>query len=168
MSIGKWKSACINVTDLDEGAAFWSEVLGFERVRPDWHGWLAYLDDPESDNYLILNNTKTSPFALNPPTHHETNRAHIDVWPNDGIDNAIRDIIAIGGSLKHAPSLYPRPGTYGDDPPAIDWAVMQDPFGNEFCLVELLTREERDAAMASGAKTDHDLRVAAGKTRSHS
>ncbi len=165
MSIGRWKSVCINVTDLDKGARFWSEVLGWRRVRADWHGWLGYLHDPDSDNYMILNDTTRSPFALTPPTPHETNRAHIDVWPNDGMDNAIRDVLAIGGPLKRAPSLYPRPGSYGDEPPRIDWAVMQDPFGNEFCIVELLTEEQSRAAVESGASTDHDLRVAAGVTR---
>ncbi|MEX2132814.1 MAG: hypothetical protein WEB67_01640, partial [Acidimicrobiia bacterium] len=66
---------------------------------------------------------------------------------------------------KKPPSLYPRPGSYGDEPPSIDWTVMQDPFGNEFCIVERLTPEEQAAAMASGATDDHALRVAAGKTR---
>jgi hypothetical protein len=41
---------------------------------------------------------------------------------------------------------------------------MQDPFGNEFCIVELLTEEQSQAAMESGASTDHELRVAAGVT----
>lgn len=66
------------------------------------------------------------------------------------------------------PSLYPRPGTHGADAPVIDWAVMQDPFGNEFCLVYDLTDEQSAAAMRAaeqGATDDHDQRVAAGQTR---
>ena len=69
--------------------------------------------------------------------------------------------------MKKPPSLYPRPGTYGDDAPVIDWAVMQDPFGNEFCLVHDLTAEQSAAAMHAarhGATSDHDQRVAAGQT----
>lgn len=165
MAIGRYKSIGINVTDLEVAYAFWSEVLGWEPVRDaEWHGWLGYLHDPESDNYLILNNTATAPVELNPPTHDETNRAHIDIYPNEGMDKAIEDIIALGGTLKKPPSLYPRPGSQGDEAPAIDWAVMQDPFGNEFCIVEILTPEQRQAAMASDAASDHDLRVAAGVT----
>lgn len=156
---------CINVTDLDQGFDFWSEVLGWTTNRKSWHGWLGYLIDPETDNFMILNDTTRAPVKLTPPTHDETNRVHIDIWPNDGMDNAIRDIIALGGSVKKRPSLYPRPGSYGDEPPAIDWAVMQDPFGNEFCIVERLTPEQQAAAMASDATDDHALRVAAGKTR---
>ena len=162
MAIGRWKSVCLNVTDLDTGFDFWSEVLGWTTTRNNWHGWLGYITDPESDNYMILNNTTTAPVALSAPTCHEANRVHIDIYPNDGMDNAIRDIEAIGGTLKKAPSLYPRPGTYGDEPPVIDWAVMQDPFGNEFCIVDHLTDEQQAAAVASGATDDHALRVAAG------
>ena len=54
------------------------------------------------------------------------------------------------------------PGAYGDEPPAIDWAVLQDPFGNEFCIVELLTPDQQAAAMASTATDDHTLRVDTG------
>ena len=83
MAIGRWKSVCINVTDLETAYTFWSEVLGWEIVRDaEWHGWLGYLDDPDSDNYMILNNTTTAPVALTPPSHHEANRAHIDIYPN--------------------------------------------------------------------------------------
>lgn len=166
MAIGRYKSIGINVTDLEVAYAFWSEVLGWIPKRDaEWHGWLGYLDDPESDNYLILNVTTKAPVELNPPTHHETNRAHIDIYPNDGMDQAIEDILALGGTLKKPPSLYPRPGSQGDEAPAIDWAVMQDPFGNEFCIVELLTAEQRQAAMTSTATNDPDLRTAAGVTR---
>lgn len=160
MAIGRWKSVCINVSDLDRGFDFWSEVLGWTTTRNNWHGWLGYLSDPDSDNFMILNDTTKAPVKLTPPTHEETNRVHIDIWPNNGMDNAISDIIAIGGTLKKPPSLYPRPGTVDGEPPEIDWAVMQDPFGNEFCLVELLTPEQQQAAMTSTATNDEDLRTA--------
>ena len=45
---------------------------------------------------------------------------------------------------------------------------MQDPFGNEFCLVHDLTPEQSAAAMlaaAGGVTDDHSLRVAAGQAR---
>ena len=90
---------------------------------------------------------------------------HIDVTPNNGVDQAIRDIVALGGRVKKAPSLYPRPGSHGDQRPLIDWAVMQDPFGNEFCLVDDLSPEQSRAAMAAVDATTHEeWRVAAGVT----
>jgi hypothetical protein len=96
-----------------------------------------------------------------------TNRVHIDITPQNGMDDAIERIVAIGGRVKKPPSLYPRPGSHGDEPPVLDWAVMQDPFGNEFCLVSALTDVEAAAVMQAtrnGASTDHDWRVAAGRT----
>ena len=83
------------------------------------------------------------------------------------MDRAIERIVALGGSVKKPPSLYPRPGSHGDEPPELDWAVMQDPFGNEFCLVSELTDAEAAAvleATRAGASTDHEWRVAAGRT----
>ncbi len=47
----------------------------------------------------------------------------------------------------------------------IDWAVMQDPFGNEFCPVDALSEEQAQAAMQADADSDHEWRVAAGLTR---
>lgn len=162
MAIGRWKSVGLNVTDLQQGLSFWSQVLGWTTTGRDWHGWLGYLSDPASDNFMILNVTTKAPVKLSAPSRHETNRVHIDIWPNDGMDTAIGDILAIGGSLRKPPSLYPRPGSHGDERPAIDWAVMQDPFGNEFCIVEELTSTQQAAAMASTATDDQALRVAAG------
>jgi len=46
----------------------------------------------------------------------------------------------------------------------IDWAVMQDPFGNEFCRVHELKPEQSLAAVAVDASTDHEWRVAARQT----
>ena len=85
--------------------------------------------------------------------------------PHDGIDNAIDQIVGLGGTVKKPPSLYPRPRSHGDEPPVIDWAVMQDPFGNEFCLVAPLTDGQAQAAMAADAQTDHEWRTAAGVAR---
>jgi hypothetical protein len=39
---------------------------------------------------------------------------------------------------------------------------MQDPFGNEFCLVVQLTEDQSQAAMAADAATDQQWRLAAG------
>jgi hypothetical protein len=52
--------------------------------------------------------------------------------------------------------------------PLIDWAVMQDPFWNEFCLVRELTRPEREAlavAAEHGAADDAHWRDVARRAR---
>ena len=167
MSIGTLRCVVINVTDLSLAYRFWSEVTGLEVIGPSdgWHEWLGYLGtrDPWKHE-IILQRVDTAPIDVEWPAADRPNRLHIDITPNDGIDRAIEQIVELGGSLKKPPSLYPRPGSHGDERPLIDWAVMQDPFGNEFCLVDNLTREQSVAAMQSDATTDHGWRVAAGLT----
>lgn len=91
------------------------------------------------------------------------NRVHIDLTPLEGIDRAIEEIVRLGGSVKKPPSLYPRPGSHGDELPRIDWAVMQDPFGNEFCLVSELSAAEIEAVRApNGGGGFHRSRMAGG------
>ncbi len=43
---------------------------------------------------------------------------------------AARQVEEIGGVLLKPAALYPN-----DDDPMLEWAVLQDPFGNEFCLI---------------------------------
>jgi catechol 2,3-dioxygenase-like lactoylglutathione lyase family enzyme len=160
--IGTYRCTVINVDDLQAGYRFWSEVTGLEIIgrSPDgWHGRFGYLGrrDPWKHEFIlqVVRNRKG----------HAANRVHIDLTPNGGTDLAIKRILALGGTLKKPPSLYPRPGSHGDELPVLDWAVMQDPFGNEFCLVTELTDAQAQAAMdafAHGATTDHEFRLAAG------
>ena len=157
----------INVTDLDLAYEFWSNVTGLERIGSEegWHGWLGYLGTKDPWKHeIILQKVVGAPVEAGAPSHDNTNPVHLDVTPNDGVDAAIEEIVALGGSVKKPPSLYPRPGSRGDERPIIDWAVMQDPFGNEFCLVHELTDEQSNAAMAADVSTDHEWRQAAGVT----
>ena len=163
--IGTYRCAVINVTDLEAGYRFWSAVTGWEVIGATpggWHGRFGYLGQADPWKHeLILQVVKTT-------KGHEANRVHIDLTPNDGMDRAVEQILALGGSVKKEPTLYPRPGSHGSEPPILEWAVMQDPFGNEFCLVDDLSDAEIQAvleATKSGASTDHEWRVAAGRTR---
>lgn len=170
MSIGTWRCAAINVTDFDLGYRFWSALTGFDILGPEhgYHGWLGYLGTTNPRKHeIILILTDAAPIETEAPTHHRTNCVHIDIDPIEGIDAAIPQILDLGGRLKKPPSIYPRPGSYGHSTPVIDWAVMQDPFGNEFCLVQDLTDEQSRAAVDAadhGATADHELRAAAGQT----
>lgn len=163
MGIGTYRCTVIDVDDLALGYEFWSEVTGLEIIgsRNGWHGRFGYLGrkDPWKHEFILQ--------LVDTPKDERTNRVHIDLTPNEGTDRAIEQIVALGGSVKQPPSLYPRPGSHGDEPPRIDWAVVQDPFGNEFCLVSDLTQKEIDAvieATEAGASTDHEWRVAAGRS----
>lgn len=167
MAIGTLRCVVINVTDLKVAYEFWSAVTGLEIIGSEdgWHKWLGYLGtrDPWKHE-IILQRTDTAPVEVAQPTPDQTNAVHIDITPAHGVDRAIEDIVALGGSVKKPPSLYPRPGAHEGHRPLIDWAVMQDPFGNEFCLVHELTEEQSYAAMNAAASTDHEWRVAAGQT----
>ena len=170
MSIGRLRCSVINVTDLDVAYEFWSQVTGLQIIGPPdgWHGWLGYLGatDPWKHE-IILQKVTDAPVDAGTPSHDTTNPVHLDITPTSGIDAAIEQIVALGGSVKKPPSLYPRPGSHGDEPPIIDWAVMQDPFGNEFCLVDELSKDQSTAAMVADVHTDHEWRAAAGVTTGH-
>lgn len=165
MGIGSLRCVVVNVTDLKVAHAFWSEVTGLEVIGSEdgWHGWLGYLGSKDPWKHeIILQQVGNSPVEAGIPSHSRTNPVHIDITPSRGIDKAIEQILRLGGTVKKPPSLYPRPGSHCDEPPVLDWAVMQDPFGNEFCLVDPLTEDQARAAMTANATTDHEWRTAAG------
>lgn len=171
MAIGTLRCFVIDVEDLEAGVAFWSEVTGIPEISsvwPDRFRYLGYQDEKTWKHEIILHRVQTSKPAsggvdearrLDPTA----NRAHIDITVED-VDAAIAQIEAIGGRLKYPPTVYPVPHAYEGARPLIDWAVMQDPFGNEFCLVRELTRPEREALRAAtdeGAADDAHWRTVA-------
>jgi predicted enzyme related to lactoylglutathione lyase len=159
MGVGRLKCPVINVGDLAVAEAFWSEVTGLPVITSHYTGRFSYLGQPDPwDHQMIL--------QLDPqPKTVPTNRCHVDIHVRD-IDTAIQQVQAIGGTLKKPPTIYPRPGSFPGKPPVIDWAVMADPFDNEFCLVSLLTETESSAALAAATGDHHDdtyWRTAAGR-----
>ncbi len=176
MAIGKLRCFVIDVEDLDVGAAFWSELTGIGRISSQWPDRFAYLgheDETTWKHEIILHRVatakETDADAIDVEHRRDpgANRAHIDIDIDD-VDEAIAKIEAIGGRLKYPPTVYPVPRQYEDARPLIDWAVMQDPFGNEFCLVRVLTREERQAlreAAAHGPADDAHWRAVARSAR---
>jgi predicted enzyme related to lactoylglutathione lyase len=160
--IGTIRCHVIDVGDFASGEAFWSEVTGLPVIGSGLYGRFSYLGQPKPWKHEIILQLMPEPKGPAP------NRSHIDLDVSD-VDAAIERIVAIGGSVKKPPSLYPRPGSMPGKVPVIDWAVMQDPFGNEFCLVSDLTRDEIKTVLAAAAaagndSTDEDWRRAAGRT----
>lgn len=161
MAIGKLMCTVIDVDDLGIAEAFWSEVTGLPVIPSFIPGRYSYLGQPDPWKHeLILHRVKTRKGP-------EANRAHVDIWVRH-LDEAIAQVEAIGGRLKRPPSIYPRPGSFPGEPPLLDWAVVQDPFGNEFCLITLLSPEQvqgvEDEARRRGTGTDEDWRAAARRT----
>jgi len=164
VAIGKLRCFVIDVEDLEVGAAFWSELTGIQRISslwPDRFAYLGYQDETTWKHEIILHRVPSSkrsdPAAIDAARRLDpsANRAHIDIEIDD-VDAAIEQIEAIGGRLKYPPTVYPVPHAYDGARPIIDWAVMQDPFGNEFCLVRELTRAERDALAAAAEEGPGD------------
>lgn len=161
MGIGQLRCHVFHVTDLDVGQRFWSEVTGIDPIPTVFPGRSAYLGTADPWRHEVIL------WKVDEPKGNETNRSHVDIWVAD-VDAAIERIVDIGGHVKQPPTIYPRPHSYPGEPPRIDWAVMQDPFGNEFCLVSLLSREEQQAVTEAGqAGPGHDdhWRAAAGRAR---
>jgi predicted enzyme related to lactoylglutathione lyase len=177
MGIGTLRCFAIDVEDLEIGASFWSELTGIPRISSPWPDRYAYLgheDETTWEHQIILHWVATAkrsdPDAVDVARRIDpaANRAHIDIGVDD-VDVAIAQIESIGGRLKYAPTLYPVPHAYEGAAPLIDWAVMQDPFGNEFCLVRELTRTERKALHAAaeqGPADDAHWRAVARAARS--
>lgn len=56
------------------------------------------------------------------------NRAHIDITV-ESVDRVVEEVIALGGRVVRPKGMHPP------DAPRLEWALMADPFGNEFCLI---------------------------------
>lgn len=65
------------------------------------------------------------------------------------MDSAVSQIEAIGGRVNQGAKSLSRPGSFEGQVPLIDWAVIQDPFGNEFCLVGGQSKDEIGAVVKS-------------------
>jgi predicted enzyme related to lactoylglutathione lyase len=159
MGIGQLRCHVFDVNDLAAAELFWSEVTGLPVIPSAFPGRYSYLGQPEPWRHEVILHLVS---ATKGP---EANRSHVDIGVRD-VDTAISRIVSIGGRLKKKPSIYPRPHSYEGEPPRIDWAVMQDPFGNEFCLVSVLTPDEAAAVIQAAENGDGDdgaWRVAAGR-----
>ena len=113
-AVGTLYSFVLDVNDLDTCARFWSEMLGEEvSYKSDRYCRIGRGDDPPS---LLLQKV--------PEPHERKNRAHIDLDVAD-LGSAVRRAENLGGSKVGGLIEY-----------GITWAVMADPDGNEFCLVQ--------------------------------
>ena len=175
MAIGTLRCFVVDVEDIEVGVASWSEVTGIPPISsawPDRFAYLGYEDEKTWKHEIILHRVPTAKsdsgvVDVARRLDSAANRAHMDITVED-IDAAIEQIEAIGGRLKYPATVYPVPHAYEDARPLIDWAVMQDPFGNEFCLVYELTRSEREAlavAAEEGPAEDAHWRAVARDAR---
>lgn len=120
MAVGKLRRMVVDVNDLATGEAFWSAVTGLEVEFSGWQGQFSWLGVKHTGSILL---------QLVPERKTELkNRAHIDLTVDD-VSRAVEEVIALGGSVIRTPGFFP------EDDPALEWAVVADPFGNEFCVI---------------------------------
>ncbi len=120
MAVGTLRRFVLDVNDLDVGARFWSAVTG-----------LALAPGFSAGQFIGLGEIATGSILLQLVPEPKTslkNRAHLDLSVED-VPRAVDEVVALGGSVVKVPGVYP------DHAPEVEWAVVADPFGNEFCLV---------------------------------
>jgi hypothetical protein len=150
MAAVTWKLT-FDCSDAAAQAAFWVVALGYAEAPPPqgwdtWEAWLRHFDVPEDewgDGASLVDPDGVLPgvgFLKVPEGKTAKNRLHIDLWvsggrhrPADERERAIRahadKLLALGATVVEE---GPAEGTV-DGP--LDHVVMQDPEGNEFCVV---------------------------------
>ncbi len=123
--IGKLWKPVVNVTDLGEGERFWSALTGLvpqSRHGDDSGERYSVLADPDDPVWVLLQ-------RVPPDQGSWVGGTHLDLRVDD-VAEAVRRTEEIGGVTLRPPAFYPS-----DEAPYLEWAVMSDPFGNEFCFV---------------------------------
>jgi Glyoxalase-like domain len=119
---------CRNAYELSE---WWKQVLGYVDLDDDpnapGHEECLILS-PDSGHRLL--------FIEVPDEKQVKNRIHLDIQPRSGTrDDEVARVVSLG-----AAEIDDQRNRYG---PGIGWVVLQDPEGNEFCI--LRSDEERAA-----------------------
>ena len=107
---------CIDCADPEMLAGFWCSVLGWEVVERFDYG----IDIGSSSG-----TQPTIAFIKVPDAKVVKNRLHIDVNPVDrDQQEEVERLLALGASRADV-----------GQGPDVSWIVMQDPEGNEFCIL---------------------------------
>jgi hypothetical protein len=96
-------------------AAFWCAALGYEIAEIDDEG--ADLRDPRGEGWRML-------FLVVPEGKSVKNRVHLDLRPPRSMAEEVERLKGYGATdvrFVEAPDSF--------------WTVMQDPGGNEFCVL---------------------------------
>jgi catechol 2,3-dioxygenase-like lactoylglutathione lyase family enzyme len=100
-------------------ARFWAEALGWTPEDDPEDELSIMVEPPEDEAFLPM-----LLFAEVPEAKHGKNRVHLDVVAEDGVDDEVIRLEAIGATLRN----------WAEEEGHV-WAVMLDPEGNEFCVM---------------------------------
>jgi predicted enzyme related to lactoylglutathione lyase len=122
---------CVDVSDLDRAIAFYRDGLGLKPGRRLKNNWVEMLG-AEAPIDLLKEEAGSAPSpnskAVRSYDRHWT-PVHLDFVVTD-LDGAVERALKAGASMDH--EIKARP--YGRI------AVLADPFGNGFCLLEMKGR----------------------------
>lgn len=125
MAVGTLRCIVIDVNDLGEGERFWSALTGLPVVFSTVGAPTPYSRLGEANGRSILLQ------LVEEDKSSTKNRAHPDITV-ENVDIAVERAAAHGATLLREKDTYPL---WAEDP-FLEWAVMADPFGNEFCLIK--------------------------------
>ncbi|SRR5690349_243689 len=117
----------LDVDDMERAVAFYTQALGL-RVGRRFDGAFIELLGAEAPIYLLLEAAGTLPFAgAQQPRSYERHWTpiHLDFVVDD-LDAAVTQAVSSGAVLEHEPTQH----AYGR------LALLSDPFGNGFCLLQ--------------------------------
>jgi catechol 2,3-dioxygenase-like lactoylglutathione lyase family enzyme len=107
VALARWKDLCVDVSDPQTVAAFWSPLLGLE-AEPAGDGVTRLRGD--SPVRTVWVNTVPEPKTVK-------NRVHLDL-----VLPTVEPLVAGGAAVEHSPE------------PGWEWHVLTDPEGNELCV----------------------------------
>jgi predicted enzyme related to lactoylglutathione lyase len=111
--IGTLSTIVIDVINLEICSTFWLQILGADVLYQDER----YVRLGHEGDLIILMLQKVA------EPHQGKNRVHIDLDVTD-LEAAVKRVQELGGRRLQAVTEY-----------GIEWVIMADPDGNEFCLV---------------------------------
>lgn len=111
----KWEALTIDAREPLSLARWWAQILGWHVKDPDPAGVEVHSPDGRSSSlfFVRVDDTKLT-----------KNRLHLDLYADDQVA-AVDDLITRGATRVDV-----------GQPDDVEWVVLQDPEGNEFCLLE--------------------------------
>lgn len=112
----------LGVTDVRRAAEFWSAALGYKLREDGFGGWAKVLVPPDGAGTAIA-----LQLSQTPPQDHP--RLHFDLHVADAAEQEAEAarLVSLGARRVDWDS-------YPEDP---DFIVLEDPEGNQFCIVDL-------------------------------
>lgn len=109
------KTVVFDVADLHRATTFWAAAVGYE-VTSKGDAWMT-LEDPKKQGPALG-------FQPRDDAKRGINHVHLDLAAAD-----------VEAEVRRLEKLGAKRATWPYYPPEADWVVLQDPDGNEFCVV---------------------------------